>query len=116
MLISPKGDELILCDVLYTPGFSYSILSLGQLMMIGNTILFNDSHCIIEINTEFHIKSKFASFFNATSFLFLFRFHVDFPVTEFNLAINENQIVQRHSHIDYIIIFSLSHIAKVTIA
>ena len=39
MLTSPNGGELVLRDVFHAPGLPYSLLSLGQLMMAGNTIL-----------------------------------------------------------------------------
>ena len=104
-LITSNKNELILRDILYTLELSYSLLSLDRLMMIDNTILFNDSYCIIENSTEFRIKFKFESFFDVISILF--RFCVDFPVAESNLtnfesaefnltdsksAITENQI------------------------
>ena len=83
-LTSPNGGELVLRGVLHAPGLPYSLLSLGRLMMVGNTILFSHPHCIIENSTGFHIKSKFAQSFGTTSSLFHFR--VDFPVAESNLT------------------------------
>jgi hypothetical protein len=83
-LTSPKGGELVLRDVLHAPGLPYSLLSLGQFMMAGNSISFDSPYCIIENNTGFHIKSKFEPSYGAASTLF--RFRVDFPVAESNLA------------------------------
>jgi hypothetical protein len=40
-LASPNGDELVLRDVLRAPGLPYFLLSLGQLMMTGNSISFD---------------------------------------------------------------------------
>src|SRR5947207_1342859 len=116
-LITPNGGELMLRDVLHAPGLSYSLLSLGRLMMVGNTILFNDSYCIIENSTGFHIKSKFESSFGATSILF--RFRVDFSVAESNLAdfkpaITEDQIALWHARVGHVATSGLPHIAKVT--
>lgn len=113
IFISLNGDELILRDVLYISELSYSLLSLDRLIMVGNIILFNDPHCIIENNIEFRIKSKFALIFDIITFLL--HFHVDFSVAEFNLAINEDQIALWHAHVGHVAIFDLSHIAKVTI-
>src|SRR5947207_1968590 len=95
ILIISNEDELMLHDVLHALELSYSLLSLDRLMMIDNTILFNDSYCIIENNIEFRIKFKFESSFDTASILF--RFHIDFPIAESNLAdfkpaITENQI------------------------
>ena len=42
-LTSPNGGELVLRDVLHAPGLPYSLLSLGRLMMTGNSISFNRS-------------------------------------------------------------------------
>src|SRR6266496_4916099 len=86
-LTTPNGGELVLRDVLHAPGLPYSLLSLGRLMMAGNTIVFNDPYCIIENSTGFRIKSKFEPSFGAASTLF--RFRVDFPVAESNLADSE---------------------------
>ena len=86
-LTTPNGGELVLRDVLHAPGLPYSLLSLGRLMMAGNTILFNDPYCIIENSTGFRIKSKFEPSFGAASTLF--RFRVDFPVAESNIADSE---------------------------
>ena len=83
-LIISNGDELMLRDVLHALELSYSLLSLDRLMMIDNTILFNDSYCIIENSTGFRIKSKFESFFDITNILFHFR--IDFPVAKSNLT------------------------------
>ena len=112
-LTSPNGGELVLRDVLHAPGLPYSLLSLGQLMMAGNTILFNDPYCIVENSTGFRIKSKFAPTFGATSSLF--RFHVDFPVAESNLATCEDQIAIWNTGVGHITTSGLPHIAKVTI-
>src|SRR5438046_10424668 len=60
MLTSLNGGELVLRDVRHAPGLPYSLLSLGQLMMAGNTILFNDPYCIVENSTGLHIKSNLA--------------------------------------------------------
>src|SRR5947207_10717770 len=86
-LTTPNGGELVLHNILHAPGLPYSLLSLSRLMMAGNTILFNDPYCIIENSTGFRIKSKFEPSFGATSTLF--RFHIDFPVAESNLADSE---------------------------
>ena len=43
-LNSPNGGELVLRDVLHAPGLPYSLLSLGRLMIAGNTITFNDPY------------------------------------------------------------------------
>lgn len=59
-LISPNGGESVLHDIFHVPGLPYSPLSLGPLMMVGNTITFNDRHCIIESSIGFLIKSKVA--------------------------------------------------------
>ena len=122
-----KQGILVLHDILHTPGLPYSLLSLGRLMMAGNTILFNDPYCIIENSTGFRIKSKFEPSFGAASTLF--RFHVDFPVAESNLAdsepadsnladsepaITEDQIALWHAHIGHIATSGLPHIARVT--
>ena len=61
-------------------------------MMAGNTILFNDPYCIIENSTGFRIKSKFEPSFGAASTLF--RFRVDFPVAESNLADSKPAITE----------------------
>ena len=112
-LTTPNGGELVLRDVLHAPGLPYSLLSLGRLMMAGNTILFNDPYCIIENSTGFRIKSKFAPSFGSTSTLF--RFRVDFPVAESNLAISEDQIALWHARVGHVATSGLPHIAKVTI-
>ncbi len=93
ILITSNKNEFILHDILYTPELFYSLLSLNQLIIIDNIIiLFNDSYYIIENNIEFHIKFKFESFYDIISILF--HFHIDFPVTEFNIidfkSINSN--------------------------
>src|SRR5947207_10077644 len=82
--ITSNEGELMLRDVLHALRLSYSLLSLSRLMMIDNTILFNDSYYIIENNTGFRIKSKFEPFFDVISTLF--RFHIDFSIVESNLA------------------------------
>ena len=82
--ITSNENELMLHDILHAFRLSYSLLFLDRLMMIDNTILFNDSYCIIENSIEFRIKSKFESFFDIISILFHFR--VDFPVIESNLT------------------------------
>ena len=84
ILITSNGNELMLCDVLYTFRLSYSLLSLDRLMIIDNTILINDLYCIIENSIEFCIKFKFESFFDVINILFHFR--VDFLVIESNLV------------------------------
>jgi hypothetical protein len=112
-LTSPNGGELVLRDVLHAPGLPYSLLSLGQLMMAGNTITFDDPYCIIQNSTGFRIKSKFAPTFGATSSLF--RFRVDFPVAESNLATSEDQIALWHARVGHVATSGLPHIAKVTI-
>src|SRR5579859_6935756 len=113
-LTSPNGGELVLQDVLHAPGLPYSLLSLGQLMMTGNSIQFNAPHCIIENNTGFYIKFKFAPSFGAASSLF--RFRVDFPVAESNLAAaGEDQIALWHARVGHAATSGLPHVAKVTI-
>ena len=112
-LSSPNGGELVLRDVLHAPGLPYSLLSLGRLMIAGNKITFNDPYCIIENNTGFYIKSKFEPSFGATSSLF--RFRVDFPVAESNLATTEDQIALWHARVGHVATSGLPHIAKVTI-
>src|SRR5436190_8825120 len=86
-------------------------------MMAGNTILFNDPYCIIENSTGFRIKSKFEPSFGAASTLF--RFRVDFPIAESNLAdsepaITEDQIALWHARVGHVATSGLPHIAKVT--
>ena len=112
-LNSSNGGGLMLRDVLHAPGLPYSLLSLGRLMMAGNRITFNDPYCIIENSTGFHIKSKFAPSFGATSSLF--RFRVDFLVAESNLAISEDQIALWHTLVGHVATSGLPHIAKITI-
>jgi Reverse transcriptase (RNA-dependent DNA polymerase)/gag-polypeptide of LTR copia-type/Integrase core domain/GAG-pre-integrase domain len=113
ILHSANGGELVLHDVLHAPGLPYSLLSLGRLMRAGNKIIFNDPYCIIENNTGFYIKSKFAPSFGAVSSLF--RFRVDFPVAESNLATSEDQIALWHARVGHVATSGLPHIAKVTI-
>src|SRR5947207_15588390 len=82
--ITSNESELIFHDILYTLELSYFLLSLNRLMMIDNTILFNDSYYIIKNNIRFHIKSKFELFFDIINILF--HFYIDFLVTESNLT------------------------------
>ena len=112
-LTSPNGGELVLRDVLHAPGLPYSLLSLGRLMMVGNKITFDAPYCIIENNTGFRIKSKFEPSFGATSSLF--RFRVDFPIAESNLATSEDQIALWHARVGHVATSGLPHITKVTI-
>jgi len=112
-LTSPNGGELVLRNVLHAPGLPYSLLSLGRLMTAGNTVSFNDPYCIVENSTGFHIKSKFEPSFGAASSLF--RFRVDFPVAESNLATSEDQIALWHARVGHVATSGLPHIAKVTI-
>jgi hypothetical protein len=113
--LNSNGGELVLSDVLNAPGLPYSLLSLGQLMMAGNRITFDAPYCIIENDTGFYLKSRFAPSFGAASSLF--RFHVDFPVAESNLATSasEDQIALWHARVGHVATSGLPHIAKVTI-
>jgi len=82
-------------------------------MRAGNTITFDNPYCIVENDTGFRIKSKFEPSFGAASSLF--RFRVDFPVAESNLATSEDQIALWHARVGHIATSSLPHIAKVAI-
>src|SRR5204862_4695014 len=62
ILITLNKNKLIFHNILYILKLFYSLLFLDELMIIDNTILFNDSYYIIENNIEFYIKFKFKSF------------------------------------------------------
>ena len=45
--ITIKGNAKILQDVMLVPSLSHNLLSIGQLMVTGYSILFDDEHCFI---------------------------------------------------------------------
>ena len=77
-------NKLIFYNILYILKLFYSLLSLNQLIIIDNIILFNDLYYIIENNIEFHIKFKFELFFDIINIFF--HFHVDFSIIESNFV------------------------------
>ena len=82
--ITLNKNKLILHDILYILELFYSLLSLNQLIIIDNIILFNDLYYIIENNIEFYIKFKFKSFFDIINILF--HFYINFSIIELNLV------------------------------
>ena len=96
IFITSNENKLIFYNILYILKLFYSLLSLNQLIIIDNIILFNDLYYIIENNIEFHIKSKFKSFFDIINIFFYF--YINFSIIKFNLInfksiITKNQII-----------------------
>ena len=49
-----KGNAKVLDDVLLAPSPSHNLLSVGQLMISGYSLMFDDGHCVIRDKASGH--------------------------------------------------------------
>ncbi|KZV18661.1 hypothetical protein F511_40615 [Dorcoceras hygrometricum] len=52
------GKSKLISNVLYAPELAHNLLSVGQLLLSGFTILFDESHCIITEKATGHVLAK----------------------------------------------------------